>query len=674
MDTLSNPHTMQHLAQLLGASDYLWEDFIRLQYETLFPILSPTESRSPMIQPVETLPQRLGEVVDSAEGFDAKKKALNDFKNKEIFLFDLDHILNPNTDFRVLAERLTKLAEAVIEKTSQVVYSQLVKDYGSPQTVAGLGTTFSICGLGKLGGAALGYASDVELLVVYSDQGKTDGPHRLENGEFFSRFTLQLCQFIEAKREGIFDVDLRLRPYGESGPPSCSLQSFCTYYAKDGPAHSYEKLALVRLRPIAGNVELGRKIKRLRDSFIYTSNSIEIKELRDLRRKQFQEKNRPGLFNAKFSPGALVDLEYAVQLLQVINSQKDAALRTPRIHKALEALGKIGVLEHYEVSLLNDAYSFLRSLINGLRMLRGSAHDLFLPDVASDECLHLARRMGYVRKEQREPSDLLYLDFQTQTAAVRTFVQRHFGQDSIPGPNTGNIADLILSDNFSDQLRDQMLQEAGFEDLGRAQVNLKKMAGDGLQRGRFAKLALLAIDVLKHVPNPDMALNNWERFVDILRDPTAFYEELLAQPTRLDILLCIFSRSQFLANTLARNPSLWDWITDPEILHKHMTKQNLVQELRDTAAAPTQPDMWLDQIRRFRQRELLRIGTKDMYLGVSLQCIMRELSDLADAVLQVALEVIWRERERSRPFYTSGDGTGFLRPRLWQTRREGTQL
>ena len=471
----------------------------------------------------------------------------------------------------------------------------------------------------------------------------------MDNADFYSRFTLQLAQFIEAKREGIFKVDLRLRPYGNSGPPACSLQSFCTYYGPGGPAHSYEKLSLVRLRAIGGDPKLGNQVERLRDEYIYHSKSIHLSELQELREKQFKEKTHLGTYNAKFSPGALVDLEYTVQILQIQYSLTTKALRTPRIRVALEALKDAGILDPFEWERLNTAYDFFRKLINGLRMLRGSAEDLFLPPVHSDLFLHLARRMGYQRHGDLEASLQLYLEFQTRTAAIRTFVEKHLGRKSLPGPDTGNMADLVLSNKMPHALQQHILSLAKLKDEDRAILNLNKMAGTAYQREQFAKLAVLASDILGREPNPDMALNNWERFVEAMDNPSMHYEELLAQPTQLEILLGIFSRSQFLSNTLIRTPALWEWVRDPKNLHQERDRTLIEDELKLFSETTREDKEWLNVIRRFRKRDLLRIGTRDMYLGMPIESITKDLSNLADAIIQISFQRVWDEIEKDTP-------------------------
>jgi len=648
LELFSNPRALQDLAQLLGTSDFLWEDFIRVQYKTLLPILKPLLERRRLSEPVSSLSQRLRNVIKGATTIDEQRKLLNEFKDREIFLIDLDHILNPETDFKVLARRLTKLAENVVNMAAKLAYEHLTRRFGIPRNAAGLEAKFAIFGLGKLGGAALGYASDIELLFIYSDNGSTDGQESISNAEFFHRLVQETTQFIQAKREGIFHVDLRLRPYGNDGPLACSLENFCRYYGIEGPAHSFERLALVRLRAIGGDKVLGARVERIRDEMIYASKNINLKELMELREKQFKQKTESGKINVKFSPGGLVDLEYAVQILQVMYGNELAELRTPRIHDALVALSNAGILSAEETSHLIEGYDFLRNLINAMRMLRGSAKDLFLPPIDSDEFVHLARRMGYERGGTLDTARQLYIDIETHMAAVRAFVERHFGRDSLPDSGTGSVADLILSDHVPKDLRHRILSATGFKDTARAYINLKGLAGNELRRHTFAKLSLLAFDILQRMPDPDMALNNWERYIHALSSPEFHYDILLSQPMRLEIMLSIFSSSQFLADTLIRNPEFLDWVIIPENLHHGRKRDDLENELQTVSGGCNSHREWLNQLRRFRRREILRIGTRDIYLKVSTVEVMHELSVLAEAITQAALERVWSSMKKNR--------------------------
>jgi len=646
---ISDPQAMQDLAQLLGTSDFLWEDFIRLQYESLLPILRSRGPGAPLAVPPDRLEEALARELTDCHSYEEARERLNRFKDRQIFLIDLENILYHQGEFDLLAGHLTALAEAVVRTAVRVVYDDLRKRYGEPRSVAGLPSTFAVFGLGKFGGAALGYASDIELLTVYSDAGTTAGPEKITNAEFYSLMVQRLSRFITAKRTGIFRVDLRLRPYGESGPLACSLDSFCRYYGPGGAAHSYEKLALVRLRAVAGDPELGKRVERLRDEFVYLRPDINLEELRNLRALQADEKNRPGRLNAKFSPGALVDLEYTVQILQVTHGGRHPELRTPRLREALDALSRTGVIPEAEAVMLVDAYRFLRRLINALRMLRGSALDLFLPPLDSDEYRHLARRMGYQPRKGLSPPQQLHLDFETHTAAVRAFARRVMGRDALLPGAPLSVADIVLSPSLPPPSEENILKAAGCRDVRRGVYNLRQLAGRAASPAEFAPLAVLAFDILRREADPDLALNNWERFVSGIPYAREHYEVLMAQPRRLEILLGIFSRSQFFSDTLCTHPEFFDWVTDPRVLHHPRRQDERLSELRGLCLGHPSDEEWRKALCLFRRRELLRIGARDIFLHISIEDITRDLSQLADSIILAEIERLSRNRDHSLP-------------------------
>ena len=644
-ELLSNPLILQELARLLGASDYLWEDFIRLQYETLLPMLEPHLRGQSFSTSLESLSDRLDQALSPAKTVQQKRRILNEFKDREIFLLELDHIVTPEADFRILSEGLTRLAEVVMNKAVQVTCRRLLQRYGRPLTVAGFPARFCLLGLGKLGGGDLGYASDIELLFVYSDSGTTAGKQAIRNAEFYEYLVREAGRSIHAKKEGIFQIDLRLRPHGASGPMACSLENFCRYYGPGGEAHPLERLALVRLRAIGGDRALGEQVERLRDEMLYTGKALDLKALRKARQRQIDERTRRGELNAKFSPGALLGLEYAVMLLQVESGADKKELRTPFIRKALKQLQAAGMLEAEQAARLVEAYEFLRRLINSLRMLRGSALDLFLPASEADEFLHLARRMGYTPGGELTPAQKLHLDFETHTAFVRAFIEKHFGRETLSVPGVGNIADLILSDALPAQMRTRILRRSGFQNPDRAFTNLRSLAAAGASPISFARLAVLATDLLRYQPDPDMALNNWERFLSALDDPEEHFRLLLSQPKRLDILLSIFAGSQFLSDSLIRDPGSFEWATLPDHLHQIRHRDQIEAVFRDLSGTADSSNSWRNQLRRCKRREVLRIGIRDICLGAPIEEIMQELSMLAEALLQVELERLWTALE-----------------------------
>jgi [glutamine synthetase] adenylyltransferase / [glutamine synthetase]-adenylyl-L-tyrosine phosphorylase len=634
-ENISRPTFLKDLAKLLGASDFLWEDFIRTQYENIIPLLNRDGESYSRIFSSEDVENRLKALMDTGGNLEEKKKILNDFKDREIYRIDLDHIIH-GRDFFYLSKKLTQLAEGIIRTALRLSVEEMVNRYGHPRTAAGLEAAHAVLGLGKLGGMSLGYASDLELLFVYGDNGETDGPEVVSNSIFFEQLFRLSVSLIEAKREGIFQIDLRLRPHGKSGPVAVSLDQFTRYYSPNGESKSYERLALTMLREIGGDPVFGDRVERLRDNLIYSYGSIDLEELRSLREKQFAEKTK-GKLNAKFSPGALVDLEYSLQILMIRYGMENPALRTTSMHQALTNFGKAGIVSSGDAKQLQEAYSFLRSLINSLRMLRGNAQDLFLPDPDSSEYIHLARRMGYSGTESMSASDQLHLDFQRRTADVRNFIEQYLGRESIPGPPQGNAADLVLTEALPEKVRDTIIRLGGFSDIEKAYRNIRKLAGTNEQREQFATTVLLAWDIFRRLPDPGMALNNWEAFVKSIDDPVKHFRRLSKQPKRLEILLEIFSGSQFLSDILRRNPAFIDYVTNPDTVKSIKSTEDLIKDFFHLSSVKGSQHEWLKDIREYRRREILRIGTRDICLWAPIEEVVIDLSNLADAVLNICM-------------------------------------
>jgi glutamate-ammonia-ligase adenylyltransferase len=248
--------------------------------------------------------------------------------------------------------------------------------------------------LGKCGGRELGYGSDIELLFAYRGAGRTTGPlFRITCSEFYERFVGGVRDAIVGKREGIFEIDLRLRPHGKKGPLATTLENFHHYFMPGGGSAGYEQQALLKLRWIAGDEPLGRQVEAARDEIVFGSDWFNRAEMVEMRQRQIAEHVPPGIINVKLSPGALLDVEYLVQALQIFHGRSNPAARTPNTRQAIHALVQHGALAADVGERLEQAYTFLRVLIDALRIVRGNARDLTLPPRDSDEFKFLARRV-----------------------------------------------------------------------------------------------------------------------------------------------------------------------------------------------------------------------------------------------------------------------------------------
>jgi glutamate-ammonia-ligase adenylyltransferase len=422
LSLLRGPEGLQALARLLGSSTFLWEDFFRAHFEHLGPVLG--EWRKRPLEKRVVLRRRLSRRLASASTWEERKRILNELKDETMLRTSAKRLLDPEVSIEDFSRALTDLAEAVIEKALRECTKRLAGQHGPPRW-EGRACPVAIFGLGKLGGAELGYASDVELLVIYGGPGTT-AKTGIENGRFFDRAVQSLTELIEAPQDGFLHVDLRLRPHGTKGSLTTPFAALRNYYRPGGGAHPFERQALIKLRFVAGNALLGRKVEAFRDAYVWSDEPWNLAEALHLRDRQVRELVTPGRLNVKYSRGALVEVEYAAQYLQLLHGRASPELRTPSTLEALTRLRDAAFLDDAEHDDLQAAYLFWRQVIDALRMVRGNARDLLLPEEGSDDLDLLARRLGYAAGDWREGGRALAADAARQSARVATFFDRRF--------------------------------------------------------------------------------------------------------------------------------------------------------------------------------------------------------------------------------------------------------
>jgi glutamate-ammonia-ligase adenylyltransferase len=277
--------------------------------------------------------------------------------------------------------------------------------HGTPRLPDGSISQMSVLALGKCGGRELGFASDIELMFLYAGEGLTDGPEIVPCSIFYEKVVQNFLNAIRARQEGIFQVDLQLRPYGKAGSMAVSLDSFKRYYAPNGPAWAYERQALVKMRPIAGDEALGKQLCAMRDEFTYSGAAFDVTSMRAMRERQVRHLVSAGKFNAKYSPGGLVDIEYLIQGLQITHGAADPDLRLTNIREAMAALNEAGIVNDDDYAKLRKAHTFLRWLIDSMRVVRGNSKDVTVPPYGSEEFAFLARRLRYGNDIERLRDD-----------------------------------------------------------------------------------------------------------------------------------------------------------------------------------------------------------------------------------------------------------------------------
>jgi [glutamine synthetase] adenylyltransferase / [glutamine synthetase]-adenylyl-L-tyrosine phosphorylase len=424
-EQLISSEGMNMLAQLLGSSDFLWDDFLRLHFTYLLPVLD--EFNKTEIRPgKKSLGERLDGLLAQAGTFEEKKRVLNQFKDRQLFLIDVKHLLEPQVTLMDFSHALTEMAEVVLDRAAEICFSQLIEQYGRPALASGELCSYTICGLGKFGGREMGYASDLELIFVFQGPGRTQSASPLDNGQFYDLLVQRVVEFIETRVNGVFHIDLRLRPHGKSGPLSVHLGQLINYYSEDGEAAQFERQSLIRLRWVAGDEALGREVERHRDRFTYGSTHWDWENAFHLRQRQKRELVKPGDVNMKYSDGGIVDIEYAIQYLQIIHGQDHPELRTTNTLEALDSLRRSCLIGEQEYQEVREGYLFLRNLIDALRIVRGDAGDLVLPKKGSEEYKSLARRLGYRERDRKMSAERLAADLDHWMNVVNTSYAKLF--------------------------------------------------------------------------------------------------------------------------------------------------------------------------------------------------------------------------------------------------------
>ena len=411
---LNQPTILRDVGRVLGLSRFLWEDFLMVRSQDFLDFMDDQQGLKRGI-PVAEILTGLDDTLSSASSANTTG-ALNRFKDRHLFRIDLRHVLGHCSEFGQFSREITELAEAVVTKAADLAWNKLVQQYGEPTTKTRSIARYCLVALGKFGGIEMGFASDLELFLVYDNDGQTNGKARVSNAIFFERLVTILTETISARHKGIFEIDLRMRPHGQAGSAAVSLKTFREYFGEGGDCWPYERQSLVKLRPIAGSAEFLSDIRQLRDSIVYDDRPFDFGAMRAFREQQIRQLVRAGTVNAKLSDGGLVDCEYAVQALQITFGKQHPELRSPNTVAALNAALNAQFLSIEQHQSVSSAYRFLREVIDCLRMVRGNAMDLTVPVQESADFIQLARRMERVHE-----SEVPLEDFENQMQVIREF-------------------------------------------------------------------------------------------------------------------------------------------------------------------------------------------------------------------------------------------------------------
>ena len=426
-----NPLLLSRMLTLAGHSPFLAETLLR-HPEHIVWLEAETGAGFDRVKSTEQLSEELARFVTRMIDADDPTR-LARFKRRELLRIYLRDCLGIAT-LSDITEELSNLADVLLGYSLAKAYQEMANLYGAPLTSDTRGrienAQFAIVALGKLGCRELNYASDVDLLFLYSGDGKTAGVGQSRdsvnsNKEFFSGVADRVVQIIgRSSEEGaVYRIDLRLRPYGRDGEMVSEIERAADYYRNR--AHNWERQALIRARASAGSESVvTRFLDLVRDS-IFSRNALP-DALEGVRRAKEQidrkESARMRAFNVKLGPGGIREIEFIAQALQLKHGGREPWVRSAQTLIVLARLAEKYYLSEPERARLSAAYTFLRTVEHRLQMEHG-AQTHTLPASHSKVAL-LARRCGYLQTD--DPAAAFMRDLQTHAAAVRAVYNRVF--------------------------------------------------------------------------------------------------------------------------------------------------------------------------------------------------------------------------------------------------------
>ncbi|HEX2009385.1 MAG TPA: bifunctional [glutamate--ammonia ligase]-adenylyl-L-tyrosine phosphorylase/[glutamate--ammonia-ligase] adenylyltransferase, partial [Roseateles sp.] len=571
--------------------------------------------------------------------------------------------IEQNASMADITLAMTQLAEATLDLALTEARAAQDAIHGQPRNAAGAVIDFWVVGMGKLGARELNVSSDIDLIYVYDDEGQTDGAKSISAHEYFSLVARRLYALIgEVTEDGqVFRVDLALRPNGNSGPPVVSLAMLEEYFLVQG--REWERFAWLKSRVVAPlDPAAKQRALALRDlvtPFVYRRylDYGVFEGLRQLHRKirdeaQKRAAGRPERANdVKLSRGGIREIEFTVQLLQVVRGGQFPEIRTRSTVKALQRVAARGLMKPATAEQLIQAYVLLRRIEHRIQFLDDQQTHC-LP-CADQDLGWIARSLGLVCKT--DTCELMDKLCEAREAVATEFdALLHDGQAPKSGGckngGCGGPALPIDAEEFLEQLPPELGQAVRrWAETPRVQALREE------SRLRLAKLVGRAAQAVR---SEQCALAGALRFVDWI-EPLLRRESYLAllveRPAVQQRLLRLLGLARWPMRYLMQHPGVIDELADARLQGERFDGAAFIQDLQDRHAAwersgEADEEALLDTLRRAHHAEVFRTLVRDVEARITVEQVADELSALADATLQCAIDWAWaRLKQAHRP-------------------------
>ncbi|WP_373079177.1 bifunctional [glutamate--ammonia ligase]-adenylyl-L-tyrosine phosphorylase/[glutamate--ammonia-ligase] adenylyltransferase [Zhongshania sp.] len=576
-------------------------------------------------------------------------RVLRQFRNRH-WLRIVWRDLNRLAEMEETVADLSHMAEACVDVALDFLHRQLCEERGQPQSKAGTPQQLVVIAMGKLGAGELNLSSDIDLIFAYPEAGETAGAARsVDNQEFFIRLGQRLIKALDTRTADgfVFRVDMRLRPYGQSGPLVISFDALEEYYQDQG--RDWERYALIKARCIAGDRTAGAQLLAQLRPFVYRRyldfSAIEsLREMkgmiqREVLRRQLQD-------NIKLGAGGIREIEFIAQCFQLIRGGQELPLQALELQTILQELAKQQYLPVDVVSELIEAYRFLRNTEHAIQAARDQQTQQ-LPSSDSERCA-LALAMGFTGDwaafvaALSEHRQRVSHCFANVIAPVETDVER---------PHLSHQRWRSMLDDLHQDVVRATLEEAGFDaadEAARLLVALLKGASvqrmQGRGRDRLYGLLPLLLEDLCGVSAPTETLLRLIPFIEAVLRRTAYLVLLIENPGARGRLVELCDASPWIARQLAAHPVLLDELLDARSLYSMPDKDGLTSELRQRLLRIEGDDLeaQMEALRYFRLAHVLRVAASEVTDSLPLMKVSDYLTAIAEVVLAAVLDIAWQ--------------------------------
>lgn len=658
-DLSANPKVFGSLARVWTCSEFVRNGLLRYPADLGF-LLGEAGLQSAWS--ASTLAGQLASALTPETGDTEGMQALRVFRRRQMIRIAWRDLAGWASLDETLGH-LSELADVCISAAVDIARRQLEEAHGQPLDTEGRPVGLIVLAMGKLGGRELNYSSDVDLVFLFENGDTTPGPRQISREQFFIRLGQRVIRLLDEVTEDgfVFRVDMRLRPFGDSGPLAVSTAALEDYLQRHGRA--WERYAYVKARPVTGHrpgmglySELLRPFvyRRYLDYGVYES-------LREIKRLIETESAEGDLRDdIKRGPGGIREIEFIVQSLQILRGGSIKELRSASLMRVLPRLRGGRLLADTVVDDLLAAYTFMRRLENRLQQWQDrQTHRL----PASDEGrVRLAYSLGY-------------RDWHSCSADIdlhRGRVREHFlaqleGSQGAPVSEVSDRVAGLWSGAVARDNSEQVLGSCGYTDVDRTVAALDHLRSAGFAR-RLDESGRQRLDAL--VPaliresgqhrNPEVTLERLAGILESVGRRSAYFALLNENPGVLKHLTRLCSRSEFLARQIATHPLLLDELIDPRVFERLPVRETLGADLRRrlSTVGPDDLESQLEVLKQFQRSAVFLVAVADLSSKLPLMKVSDRLTEIAETVLDSCLRLASQQMHARYGRPQCGRGSG----------------